>query len=125
MRKLSEYKDDEAIEVLADILEPVCMICADKEVQDSMSGPKLVIARTCMKNHPKEVRQIMAILDGVPFEDYHIGVFDLPIKMLEILNDEDLINFFRSQGQMGSSNTFGSATENTLEEEPHAGSSAI
>ena len=125
MRKLSEYRDDEAVELLADILEPVCVICADKEVQDSMSKSKMEIIHACMKRHPKEVRQIMATLDGVPFEDYHIGVFDIPLKMLYILNDEDLVSFFQSQGQMASVNAFGSATENTLEEEPHAGSSAI
>lgn len=114
MRKLSEYKDDEAIELLADILDPVCSICADKEVVESMSKSKIEFMRTCMKSHPADIRRIMSVLEGVPYEEYHMGVFDIPIKLVEILNDVDLMSFFQSQGQMVLNDNSGSATENTM-----------
>ena len=125
MKKISEYKDDEAVELLADILEPVCTILADKEVQESMSKSKMDIIHACMKRHPKEIRQIMAVLNGVPFEDYHIGVGDIPVVMLEIINDKELVSFFLSQGQMALNGVSGSATENTEEEGPQENSSGI
>ena len=118
MKKLSDYKDDEAIEILADILEPVCTICVDEDVQKSFSKSKMEVIQTCMKKHPSEIRKIMAVLDGIPFEDYHINIYDIPKKMWELLNDEELMSFFRSQGQNISVNASGSATENTEEKEP-------
>lgn len=123
MRKLSEYKNEEAIELLADILEPVCEICADDEFQKSLSKSKMEIVQTCMKKHSKALLKIMAVLDGVPFEEYHVNILELPVKVLQLLNDEELMNFFHSQGQMISSVASGSAMENTQEKEPQEDSS--
>lgn len=114
MKKLSEYKDEEALELLADILDPVAEIAQDKEVQEGFkkdSGKTLAqIVSLVVKGHTEAVMRIMAALDGVPFEDYHCNVLTLPMTLMQIINDPDLRAFFVSQGQTDSSSTSGSAT---------------
>lgn len=59
--------------------------------------------------------QIMATMDGVPVEEYKCNVFTLPVKILELLNDPDIVQLFTYQGQTGDANSSGSASENTEE----------
>lgn len=100
--KLSELKNEEALDVLADLIEPAADILADENVKDLITkgGDKLTIAKTIIKGHKKSIIEILAILDGVPVDEYEVGLFALPIKVVEILNDKDLISFFQSQVTM-------------------------
>ena len=117
MRKLSEYKDEEALDLLADILEPAANILADKAVQEAWeNGNRLKFAGTVIKKHKKEVIQILATLDGVPVTEFHCNVFTLPARIIEITNDKELLNFFTSQVQeMTESISSGRVMENTEE----------
>lgn len=113
--KLSEIKNEEAIDVLADIIEPLAEILSDKELAKAIQKKEKAIkgVSIAIKNHKSEVIQILARLDGVPVEDYSCNVFTLPIKVMELLNDKELLDFFKSQGQVITDVSFGSATENT------------
>lgn len=114
--KLTEYKNEDALDLLADLLEPLANILSDKEVQKlatDESATKLKAVQLLLKRHPKEIIQIMARLDNTPVEKYEINMLTLPKKLIELLNDKELISFFRSQGQMMVGNTFGSATAST------------
>lgn len=117
--KLSEYKGEEAIELLADILEPTVEIFADDDVRKAITNdePKMKIISKVLKSHKKEIIQIMARMDNTPVEKYEVNVLTLPKKVLEILNDEDLNGFFKSQYQSTVENASGSATENIKETE--------
>ena len=57
--------------------------------------------------------QILATMDGVPVDEYKCNVFSLPVKILELLNDPEMIQLFQYQGQTGDANSSGSASENT------------
>ena len=57
----------------------------------------------------------MAAMDGVPVEEYKCNVFTLPVKILELLNDPDLVQLFTYQGQTGDAKSSGSVSENTEE----------
>lgn len=118
MKKLSEYKNEEALELLADLMEPVSLIFADAEVVKSFSTKnKLLVAKDIIKRHTHETFQILAILDGVPIEDYECSLFTLPLKLLDILNDAELQSFFKSQGlEMTHEESSGSAMENIEEQ---------
>lgn len=116
MKKLSEYRDEEALDLLADLLEPAETIFSDKDVQSANSKSMWKAVKVAIKKHKKEVMEIMATLDGVPVEDLHINVLSLPIKVMEVISDKDLVNFFVSQGQNMESTSSGSVTENTSEE---------
>lgn len=119
--KLSEYKGEQALDMLADLIEPAAAIMADKEISNAVKAnlPKIKIVKTAIKNHKPEVIEIMAILDGEDPKEYaeKVNLFTLPAKLLEILNDPDLMSLFTLQGQNKEETNSGSATENTEESE--------
>lgn len=118
--KLSEYKGEKALDMLADLIEPAAAIMADKEISNAVKAnlPKIKIVKTAIKNHKPEVIEIMAILDGADPKEYaeKVTLFTLPAKLLEILNDPDVMSLFTSQGQK-TETLSGSATESTEESE--------
>ena len=113
--KLSEYQGEAALDILADLIEPAGEIMSDKEIGEVFKKNRFKAIGLAIKNHKKAVMQIMAVLDGVPVDEYKCNVFTLPAKILELLNDPDLIQLFTYQGQTGDANSSGSASENTEE----------
>lgn len=118
MKKLSEYKNEEALDLLADLLEPVSLIFGDAEVVNSLKNKsRLMAIKDIIKRHKKETLQMLAILDGVPVEEYECTIFTLPLKLLDIFNDEELQTFFGLQSPKMEDESFGSVMENTEETE--------
>lgn len=116
MKKLSEYKDEESLDLLADLLEPCTDLFSDEAlVAVIRKETKLKAIKYAIKNHKKEVVEIMAILNGVPVEEFHYNLFTLPMMVLEVFNDRDLTDFLLQQAKMDSESRFGFATENTEE----------
>ena len=113
--KLSEYQGEEALDILADLIEPAGEIMSDKEIGDVFKQNRFKAIGIAIKNHKKAVMQIMAALDGVPVEEYKCNVFSLPVKILEILNDPEMIQLFQYQGQTGDAHSSGSASANIEE----------
>ena len=99
--RLSEIKGERAIDAMADLLEPLSLIFADVEIQRSIKSeePKLLLIKKILKAHKREAIQIMAILDGEKPETYDINLLKIPMKMLEIVNDPEVISLFTYQGQ--------------------------
>lgn len=117
MKSLSEYKDEEALDLLADIIEPVSEIMGDKAVAENLrSNNKGKAIKLAIKNHKKSVIEVMAILEGVSVSEYHCNLLTLPLLLLKVLNDPELVSFFSSQAEIISQNTSGSATESTEDE---------
>lgn len=118
--KLSEYKGEKALDLLADLFEPAANIMADKEISRLAKAgePKVKIISVAIKNHKKEVIEILAILDGADPKDYaeKVNIFTLPKKVLEAINDPDLMSLFTLQGQKAETLS-GSATESIEESE--------
>ena len=115
MKRLSEYKDEEALDLLADILSPTVEIMQDEAVQKffNKGDENMTVADVVtlvIKAHKKAVMQIMAALEGVPSEEYHCNIFTLPAQLMQVVNDPDLRAFFALQGQTDSASTSGSAT---------------
>ena len=96
MRKLAEVKDEEALDLLADILDPMMEICSDAEIKKMVSekSEKLLIVKYIIKNHKSAIMQILAMLDGVPVEEYHCNVLTLPATLLELFNDPEVTALF-------------------------------
>ena len=113
--KLSEYQGEVALDILADLIEPAGEIMTDKEIGEAFKKNRFKAIGMAIKNHKKAVMQIMATIDGVPVEEYKCNVFTLPVKILELLNDPDIVQLFTYQGQTGDANSSGSASENTEE----------
>ena len=115
--KLSDIKGEEALDVLADIIEPVAIIMADGEVSKIYKSgqPKIKLVKYIIKEHKPQVIEILAILDRKDPKEYakEMSLLTLPMKLLEILNDEDLMSVFQSQGQNMAKTSSGSVMENT------------
>lgn len=113
--KLSEYHGEAALDILAGLIEPAGEIIADKEIGDVFKENRFKAIGLAIKNHKKAVMQIMATVDGVPVDEYKCNVFTLPVKILEILNDPEIVQLFTYQGQTGDANSSGSASANIEE----------
>lgn len=112
--RLSDYKDEAALELLADLIEPASEILGDNAVRDAASAGKTWRAvAIAIKNHKKSVLQVLAALDGVPVEEYHCNVLTLPAKLVELFDDPDIAQLFSFAGQKEEQNLSGSLTENT------------
>ena len=74
MRKLSDYKGDEAIELWADLIEPIAMILADKSMEATIKSgkPKIVVAKEILKAHKKEATEILLRIDPEPLTGLNI-----------------------------------------------------
>lgn len=99
--KLSEIKGEKAIEVFADLLEPVGTILSDEEIAGLIrsEAPRLEIVQKMLKKHAKSVVKMLAIIDDVPVEDYEVNFVTLPSKLIELFNDEAVTQVFQSQSQ--------------------------
>ena len=119
MKKLSEYKDEEALDMLADLIDPVIDIFGDKEVAKYFRGGVIIKAvQVAIKNHKKSVIKMLAILEGVPESEYHCNLLTLPRVLLDVFNDPELKDFFTEQSEEKTlEEPSGSVTENT-EEDP-------
>ena len=111
--KLSEYQGEAALDILAELIEPAGEIMADKEIGDVFKQNRFKAVGMAIKNHKKAMIQILATMDGVPVDEYKCNVFSLPVKILEILNDPEMIQLFQYQGQTGDAKSSGSASVNT------------
>ena len=99
--KISDIKGEAALDLLADIIEPAAEIMSDPEIKVLVGAKdKPAIIKRIIKNHKASIIEILAAIDGVPADGYDVNVFTLPIKLLELFNDPELINFFTSQGSM-------------------------
>lgn len=119
--KLSEIKGEKAIEVFADLLDPVGKILTDEEIVKAFRNDesRIVIVQKMLKRHAKEVIEAMAIIDGTPVEEFkeNVDFLTLPSKLMDFFNDEAVSKLFTSQGQKEETKPFGSAMENTEEKE--------
>lgn len=117
--KLSDYKGEDALELLADILEPAAEIFGDKELGEMYKGGVTVIqlVAKAIKKHKGAVLAILAAAEGKSADEYDCNVLTLPAKIMELLNDKELKPFFTVLAGQNGGNASGSATENTEETE--------
>ena len=92
MKKLSEIKGEEALDVLAEIIEPAAEIFNDENVKNAIKvdNNKAKAAKIILKNHKKAIFTLMAALEETPVEEYKTNLFALPMLILNILNDHEL-----------------------------------
>lgn len=115
--KITDFKNEEAIDLLADIIEPVTKILGDKQIATAVKNKvnRLTIAKMALKNHKSEVVEILALCNGCEVKDYTCNIITITKDLLELLNDKELMDFFQSQQQMMANESSMSAMENTME----------
>ena len=108
--RLSDFKGEKAVDILADMMNPASVIFKDEEVKKMFTkgSTYMDIGGYILKDHKSEILDIYEILMHEPKENAN------PIKLIQlvmdIIEDDELTSLFTSQSQLMSS---GSATENT------------
>ena len=106
--KLSDIKGERAIEVIADLIEPVANIATDKECADlfsvkpvkgedkNVSARKHLVRKVplLLRTHKRDVIQIIATIDGKSVDD--MNLFSITAALIGIVQDEALIELFTS-----------------------------
>lgn len=114
MKKLSDYKDEEALELWGDLIEPMTKILADDDVQKSLGSGKapFLIAKDILSAHKEDAVEILLRIDPTPLDGVNIIVRVVSV-VLEFMNTPELKGFFKSAGQAKTeAGSTGSATEN-------------
>lgn len=117
MKKLSDYKGEEAIELWADLIEMVAPIFTDNSIKEIVrSGkPKIEIAKAILAKHKSDAVKILLRIDPTPIDGLNVV-----IRLIELLNeigkDETLTSFFGFAEQTDNESS-GFLTENTGAEE--------
>lgn len=94
--KLSEFKGEDAYNAIEGLLDPMAEICADEElVNCAKSGEKLKLVKRLISAHRQSINTILAVLDKADPETYQVSLITLPVKILELLNDEEIIKLFK------------------------------
>ena len=113
--KLSDFKGEQAIDVLAQIMTPASHIISDEKFKKMVKDGNtyLAIAVYILQNHKED---ILDMYEPLTQEDKTEAT---PIKLvgmiMDIVQDTALNDLFTSQGQNGTSTPSGSAMENTVD----------
>lgn len=118
MKTLADYKDDEALDVWVEILEPALKIFKDKAILKLFKGGKapVDIAIAVLKKHKKEVTEILLAIDDEPITGVNI-ITRLAANIECFMKEKELRDFFASQAQKRVQNVSTPATESTEEKE--------
>lgn len=100
--RLSDIKGERALDVIADLCDPIVSIATDGEVREllaSLSGDTADAARkvipALLKGHRQDIVSILAVLDDVTPEEYLAGasLAGLVEDLYELLTDEEILRF--------------------------------
>lgn len=113
--KISDYKDEEALDLVADLIEPAGKIFSDQKLREAIKeeNARSKVAKLIIKNHKTEIIEILARINNTPVKEYHFTVMSLLTDVMDIIQDEELMAVFTSQGQKTESTSSGSVSENT------------
>lgn len=113
MKKLSEFKGDAGIDVVADLLPYIEEIVRNPENRAARSKDKIHFASTILKNSKPAVKGIFAVLNEMPVDEYEISAASILVDTLTLLNDETLLVLFGLQSKSPKPASSGSVSEST------------
>lgn len=116
MKKLSEFKDEKAIEVISELISPIFEIFSNAknlELKDEQSAA--VMFGKFFKNSPKAMMKIFAILSEEDPETYHCNGIEVAKNLVDLVSDKDLLELFISRRQTGDATS--SASVSTITED--------
>lgn len=125
--RLSEFRDEQGVEVVAKLLVPIAKIVsneknakAQKEANEG-KGSMLDFVSALLQNSPRDVMDMLAILDGKDPNEYHCSAATVLVDALHMVSDPELLMLFGLQRQTLASP--GSALETTGAQETPVSSS--
>lgn len=114
---MRELSNEEALDLFADLMEPVAEILTDEEVKKAYGEKPIKGIKVAIKRHKRTLVSCLAMIDGVPEKNYQVNVLTLPVKILGLINNPDMqpliSELFQLQDQMMAVDASGPATEHT------------
>ncbi len=111
--QLSEIKGERALEVIADLIDPITNLVKDKKFKAIVdSGTQMDVVKFILKEHPKEILFILATINDKDPATYQPTLIELPKMVLDLISDPDVKSLFKSQSQSEQLASSGSVTEN-------------
>lgn len=96
MKRLSDYKGEDAIDLWADLLDPIIVIMSDPNVAKAYrSESKVAMAKQILKDHKAQATEILTRIDPTPLDGLNLIMRVLDV-ILEIENSEEFASFFGS-----------------------------
>lgn len=119
---LLDARNEDALDLLADLIEPALDIMSDKEVKALLKeGKKGKAIKHLLKEHKGSVVEILATVKGVDVEEYNSNIIEMTKELWDLINNKELVDAFKvfmSQEQVDESVTSsGPAMENTEADE--------
>lgn len=119
--RLSDFKDEKALEVVAALIDPICEIVQSPENKAARKEAPIKFVQSVLRNSPKAVMAMMAILNDEDPETFHCTSVSVVKNALEMFSDPDLMELFGLQS--GTQPSSGSASETTEGQELQSASS--
>lgn len=122
IKNLADVKGDAALDLVADLIDPVTEIMSDPVVAaayrgtEKEPGSKAKAIKVAIKTHKKAITTILALMDEEDPKTYEPSAMVIPVRLLQILNDPDMNSLFTLPDQTSEENTSGSASENSKDE---------
>ena len=113
MKKLSDYKGADAVELWADLIDPIINIVGDPEIQPLIRSqqPPLKIAQAVIKKYAEPACEILLRIDPTPIDGLNV-ITRLVDVMTEVMENPTVRSFFPSvAGGKKEETPSGSATE--------------
>ena len=111
--KLSDIKGEKALEIIADLIDPISVMVQDKGFKKVVdTGSQLDVVKFLLKNHGKEIIIVLALINEKDPKTYEPSLVELPRLVLDLINDPDIMSLFKSQSQTEQLASSGSVTAN-------------
>lgn len=96
MKKLSEFKGEQALEILADLIEPCSVIFTDEEVKKAWEekSARVKLAKLILVKHKSECIDMLCALNEIEAEDFNFNAVEIITMLIQLFEDEELTAFF-------------------------------
>lgn len=108
--KLSDFKDEKAVEVVAKLLVPIMSIASNKENEKAKDKGGIAFASALLQNNKKDILAIFAILNEKEPEEYHCDAAKVLLDTFTLISDPALMSLFGLQRQTVASSGSASTT---------------
>lgn len=111
--KLSDIKGEQALNAMADLIDPVSEIAQNKILVGLIRAKNYAEAvKLGLKKHQKAILAILAILNQQDVETYEPSLAEIPKMLLDLFNDKELLDLFSSQAEQTNETSSSSAMVN-------------
>ena len=97
MNALTEKKNGDALDVLADLLDPIQAIVSNEDIKkfrEQGDYTYIDFVRALAKYCKNDVLTILATIDGISVEEADYSAMQIMKKLIDLFSDEDFRSFF-------------------------------